>query len=446
LNLTDELQAAENVNPEPPGVAGTVVPIDAAVEASAPAKGLPPLWKNRDYMLLWSGQTVSALGSNISGIVLPLLILAITNSPGAAGIAQALFSLPYLIFSLPVGALIDRWDRKRVMILCDVGRAVSLASVPVAMILGVLTIWQLYVNAFIEGTLFVFFNIAEVAALSRVVPKNQLPAATAQNEIAFGTANLVGPPLGTTIYQALGQMFPFLLDSVSYIASVISLFFMKTQFQGERKAQQRNLTAEIKEGLAWLWRQKLIRAMAFVTGGVNLANSGTILIVIVLAKSLGASDASIGPIISVASIGAIIGSLVGGRIQKRFTFAQVVITLLWVEAILYPLFAVAPNVLVIGVIFGLGWLTVPIYNVVVFSYRVALIPDELQGRVNSSARLIAWGTQPLGAFAAGQLLEHFGVVPAVLSFGAVLVLCAVALTLNGHVRNAKPLEELAAEG
>src|SRR5687767_4847689 len=149
------------------------------------------LWRNRDYMLLWGGQVVSVLGSSISSIVVPLLILAITNSPAAAGIAGALGAIPYVLFSLPVGALIDRWDRKKVMVLCDLGRSIAFASIPIAMWLDVLTIWQLYVVAFVEGTLFVFFNIAEVAALPRVVPKEQLGDATAQNMSTFGVAGMI---------------------------------------------------------------------------------------------------------------------------------------------------------------------------------------------------------------------------------------------------------------
>src|SRR5947208_3610741 len=121
-----------------------------------PPQEITPIWRNRDYMLLWSGQVISTLGSTASGIVFPLLILALTNSPQAAGIAGALGAIPYLIFSLPVGALVDRWDRKLVMILCDTGRALTLGSIPVALYFNVLTIWQIYIAAFIEGSLFVF--------------------------------------------------------------------------------------------------------------------------------------------------------------------------------------------------------------------------------------------------------------------------------------------------
>src|SRR5690349_2275205 len=217
----------EEVEPSPePGVVYEVsapAPTPTAGPA-APARRLPPLWRNHDYMFLWGGQVISTLGSAISGVVFPLLILALTGSPAAAGIANALAMIPYVLFSLPAGALIDRWDRKRVMILCDAGRALSLASVPLAMAFGVLTVWQLYANAFIEGSLFVLFNIAEVACLPRVVSKAQLPAAAAQNEAGFGVAGLIGPSLGGALYQAVGQMVPFVLDAVSYGVSVFSLF------------------------------------------------------------------------------------------------------------------------------------------------------------------------------------------------------------------------------
>src|SRR5690242_18319093 len=123
--------------------------------AEQPPSIAPSLWRNSDYMLLWSGQVISTLGTNASAIVYPLLILALTNSPAAAGLAGAFGTVPYIVFSLPVGALIDRWDRKRVMILCDIGRGLTLASIPIAILFKVLTIWQIYAAALIEGSLFV---------------------------------------------------------------------------------------------------------------------------------------------------------------------------------------------------------------------------------------------------------------------------------------------------
>jgi len=399
------------------------------------------LWRNRDYMLLWSGQVVSTLGTSASTIVYPLLILALTNSPAAAGFVAALGAAPYIIFSLPVGALIDRWDRKRVMILCDIGRGLTLASIPIAMFFNVLTIWQIYIAAFVEGSLFVFFNIAEVAALPRVVTETQLPAAAAQNEAAFGTAAILGPSLGTFLYQTFGRGVPFIADAVSYAVSVVSLTFIQTRFQTERVKARNNLRAEIAEGLTWLWHQPLIRYMAALTGGNNMVGSAMPLIIIVLAKKMGALDAQVGLIFSIAGVGGIIGSLIGGQIQKRFTFGQVIISVGWVNALLFPLYLVVPQFFFLGVISALIYLTAPIYNVVQFSYRLALIPDELQGRVNSTFRLLAFGFNPLGAALSGLLIERIGTTPTIIIFSLWCMIMAIVTTFNIHVRNALPLEQ-----
>src|SRR5215831_5211764 len=128
-----------------------------------------PLWRNRDYLLLWGGQAVSSVGGEASNLAFPLLILALTHSPAQAGLTGALRALAYVLLGLPAGALIDRWDRKRTMILCDIGRALALGSIPLALALGHLSIAQIYLVALIEGSLFVFFSLAETAALPQVV-------------------------------------------------------------------------------------------------------------------------------------------------------------------------------------------------------------------------------------------------------------------------------------
>lgn len=397
------------------------------------------MWRNRDYMLLWSGQLVSTTGSGVSQIAYPLLVLALTGSPAQAGIVGALSALPYLIFSLPAGALVDRWDRKRVMILCDMGRALSMASVPIAATLWHLTIVQLYITATIEGTLFVFFNIAEVACLPRVVPKEQIPSASAQNEGGTIAAYLISSPLGGFLYQSIGRTVPFLADAVSYAASVLTLAFIKTEFQGERAATERNLRAEIAEGIGWLWNQPLIRYMAVLTGGLNFGNAAQGLLLIVIARHQGAAPATIGLMFSIGSVGGILGAALAPRIQKRFGFGQVIIATVWISAALWPLFAVAPNPLLLGLIaFGL-FATGPIYNAVQFGYRVLIIPDELQGRVNSAFRLVAFGFQPLGAALCGLLIQAVSAQGAVLVFAATVLALALLTTLNPRVRNARPV-------
>ncbi|HYX48157.1 MAG TPA: MFS transporter [Ktedonobacteraceae bacterium] len=399
------------------------------------------LWLNRDYMLLWSGQIVSNIGTQVSQLAFPLLILALTGSAAQAGFAGALRALPYLFFSLPAGALIDRWDRKRTMIICDAGRAISLASIPVAYALGDLTIVQLYLVSAIEGTLFVFFNIAEAACLPRVVPKEQLPAATAQNMATDGITALIGPPLGGALYT-VGKFLPFIADALSYAVSVISLLFIKVKFQQERVTAPRKLWVEIHEGLAWLWHHPLIRFMSILTGGWNLLLAGFPLIIIVLAQQQQASSFTIGLIFSIGGIGAVLGSIVATSIQQRFSFGQVIISTTWIAALVIPLYTIAPNPFVLGAITAVVFIVGPIYNVVQFSYRSAIIPDELQGRVNSVFRLIAFGGQPLGLALTGLLIQDIGVIKTVYICTFGMVAFALAASLNKHVRNAQPLKEV----
>ncbi len=400
-----------------------------------------PLWLNRDYMLLWSGQMVSNVGTQVSTLAFPLLILALTGSPAQAGFAGALRALPYVIFSLPAGALIDRWDRKRIMILCDSGRAISMASIPVALVFGHLTIVQLYLVSLIEGTLFVFFNIAEVACLPRVVPKEQLPAATAQNMATDGITALLGPSLGGALYT-VGRMLPFLADAVSYAVSVLSLFLIRTKFQKERVAARRKLWVEIREGLAWLWHHPLIRFIAILTGGYNFILAGYVLIIIVLAQQQHATSFTIGLIFAAGGISAVLGSIVAPALQRRLSFGQAIIGSSWLIALFMPLYTIAPNPLMLGIITTASFIVEPLYNVVQLSYRSALIPDELQGRVNSVFRLIAFGGQPLGLALTGVLIQNIGVIQTVLICSAGLCVLAIAATVNTHVRNARPLTEV----
>lgn len=397
----------------------------------------PSLWRNRDYMILWSGQTVSSLGSSVSNLALPLLILALTNSPAQAGFAGFLATLPYVIFSLPAGALVDRWDRRRVMILCDLGRFVVYGSIPLAYGLGHLSLLLIYVAVTVHGVLFTFFNLAEVAALPRVVPKQQLPTATSQNQASDIASFLVGPPLGGFLFQVVGKTVPFLADSLSYLGSVISLLFIRTRFQQGRTAARRSLRVEIGEGMRWLWNEPLIRFIAFLTGGTNFVFSGTFLLVILIAKHQGASPTVIGAMYTIGAAGGIVGSVIAPYFQRRFSFAQVIIATVWFQALLFPLLAVAPNPVVIGLIGAGLFMAGPIYNAVQLSYRLSIIPDELQGRVNSVFRLLAFGFQPLGAGLVGLFAQWFGLTRSVLIFAACLVLLAVATALNPHVRHAR---------
>jgi predicted MFS family arabinose efflux permease len=394
-----------------------------------------PVWRQREYLLLWGAQVVSNLGSYATGIIYPLLVLALTQSPTQVGIVSALRIGPYLLLSLPVGALIDRWNRRRVMLVCDVGRAVAVGSLPVALLFDGLTMGQVYLVAVIEGTLMVFFNIAETAALPRVVATAQLPQAVAQNQVGFAAASIAGPALGTWLYAALGKGWPFAVNALGFVASAVALSRLRARFDPAPQAGRPHLRREIAEGLRWLWNDQLVRRMALITGVNNGVQAAIPLLLIVLAQARGASEAQIGIIFSLAGLGGMVGALIGGMVQQRMSFGTVIVGTLVVQALLFPLLGWAAGAWSLGLIFGAMQFLGPIYNVVQFSHRIARIPDALQGRVNSSFRLIAFVLNPVGSLACGVLIERAGAGWALAFFALVLVGVAAWAAMDPVIRN-----------
>jgi MFS family permease len=413
---------------------------------------LPPqpasLWHNRDFLLLWSGQIVSTIGSQVSLIAFPWLILAVTHSPAQAGLIAAIRTLPYLLFGLPAGALIDRWNRKLVMILCDTGRALALGSIPLAFAFGLLTAMQLYLVSFIEGTLFIFFGLAEAAALPRVVSQEQLAAATAQNEFIYSFSGLLGPSFSGILY-AIGNAMPFLADAISYIVSVCSLLFIKTQFQQERPAAPRGkgrvitlLWTEILDGMRWLWHHPVIRFLAVLVSGLNLCGVGYVLIVLVLAQQQHASKLATGLILASGGIGSILGALIAGPLARRLRVGHLMILSSWLLAFTWLPFAFAHNPVLLGVVVASASIAVPIHASVQYGYRLASIPDKLQGRVNSLYRVILFGCESAGLLLTGVLLQALGPVLTVLLLFVPQCILALTATLYRQLRNAPKLSEV----
>jgi len=407
-------------------------PPEQAVRGQRPSGSLR---RNRNFVLLFSGQLVSAIGSQVSQLAFPLLILAVTGSPAQAGFLGAMRGFAYVLFGLPAGAYVDRWDRKKVMILSDTGRALALGSIPVALALGRLTLAQLYVVTFVEGMLFIFFGLAETSCLSRIVRKEQLPAAVSLNEGTYSLSSLIGPSIGGALF-GFGRAFPFVADAVSYAVSAVSVFFIKMEFQEERTQEQRHIAEEIREGLRWLWHQPTIRFLCWVNGGVNLLYGGWTLLLISLAQRHGASAFAIGLIFATGGVGTLIGTAFAAPVQHRFTVGKIMVWISWLFVITWVPYAWAPDLIWLGIINALGFLFVPIYITTHFSYRLVLIPDALQGRVNSVFRLVTFGAGMLGFALMGILLQQFGPIATVYIGAVPAALLAVLTTINPQVRHA----------
>jgi predicted MFS family arabinose efflux permease len=255
---------------------------------------------------------------------------------------------------------------------------------------------------------------------------------------------LLGPALGGALYAA-GRMVPFLLDAISYGASVLALWRIQLPRRTASDEQAdslswRTMRADIVEGVVWLWRHRTLRALTALLGAGNCLVAGEALLVIVLAERLHATAPEVGLILGLGGCGAVFGALLAERVVRRLTFAQAFIGGNWLVALLFLLYAVAPTPFALGLVMaGIG-AVYAVINVAQFSYRISLIPDALQGRVSSIIRLMLYGSLPLGLAVAGFAIEHVGAVATVLALGVGLVLVALAASLHPLIRRARSSE------
>jgi MFS family permease len=401
---------------------------------------LAPLRQNRDFVLLQVGQTLSTIGSESTGIAYPLLVLAITHSPVQAGVVGFARLVPWVLFGVLAGAAVDRLPRKRMMIASDIVRIAAVVSIVVAIAVDRISFAQIAIVAFVEGTMFVFFNLAEIGALRSVVPARQLPAAAAAEQARYATMTLVAPPLGGALF-GLGRALPFLADAVSYVFSLASLLAIRTPFQEEREREQVPLRTQLAEGFRWLWGHPFLRTCAILFTWVNLLFEATFLVLIVVGRRQGLSGAHIGALIAVLGLCSLAGSVASPRLQRRLSMRTIVVGSFWLQLGIAT-FVLEPNiyVLLVGAIPAafLG----PSVNAIVIGYRVAVVPDRLTGRVNSVARTIALCGAPLGPLAAGLLLGSFSARSTVAIFAGAMVLLSVIGSVSPSIRKAPSLDEL----
>lgn len=404
-------------------------------EASKTRADKRSLWHNRDYVLLWCGQAISTIGGSVSDLAFPLLVLATTGSPLQAGLVAALEALAAALITLPAGVLVDRWDRKRVMLCCDLCRFASLASIPLALAFGHLTVYQLYMTSIIEGIMGRFFDLAHTASLAQVVEDSRLSAAVALDEVMEGTTALGGPSLGGLLFS-VSRALPFLADAISYIVSVVTLLLIRTPFQGQREATRRHLLADVRAGVSWLWRQPFLRAMTLLMAVSAFFIAGDPLVIIVLAQQQHASPFLIGCIFAAGGIGSIAGALLAPFFARHLSVGQSVLLTRWLFALLWPLYALVPLVWMMGLVdFGIGF-SDPIEDVAYFSYRLKLIPEQLRGRVLSVCRLFPGIARPLGLLVTGLLLQSIGAERTLFLSWFALLLSAIVITGNRSIRQA----------
>ncbi len=401
---------------------------------------LVPLRKNRDFVLLQVGQTLSTIGSEATALAYPLLVLAVTGSPAQAGVVGFARIVPWALFGVVAGGVADRVNRKHVMIVADVVRIVAVLSLVVTLALHRASVVQIAIVAFVEGSMYIFFNIAELGALRSVVPTRQLPDAAAAEQTRYSVATLVAPPLGGALFT-LGRTLPFIADVLSYLFSLASLLLMRTPFQEERVKDEIPLRAQLAEGFGWLWSHRFFRACALLFSWVNLIWEALFLVLIVAARRQGLSGGEIRLLIAGFGVCSLLGAVAAPRITRRLSMRTLIVGSFWLQ-LGFAAFLLKPNVyvLLLGVLpmafFGAS------VNAAVIGYRTAVVPDRLTGRVGGVARTIALCTASLGPLSAGLLLHSLSPRATVGVYAAFMLLLALLGTWNPSIRKAPSLRDL----
>jgi MFS family permease len=384
-----------------------------------------PFWR------LWSASTLSNLADGLVKIALPLVAVTMTDSPAlVAGVALAV-TLPWLLFALPVGALVDRVDRRAAMVTANVIRAAAVAALAVAVLLGLdssaAAIWVLYLVALLLGTAEVVYDTSAQSILPQLVPRDRLPRANGRLIAAELTANeFVGPPLGGLLV-AVGIATAFATPAALWAAAVGALLLLRGSFAIPREKPS-TLRADVAEGLRYLWRHRLLRALAAMTGLFNFATNATFAVFVLYAvgpdSAMRLTEAAFGGLFAMIAAGSLVGAILADPIIRRLgrTRSLALGVLGGVAVVGTP--AVTTNALVIAAAFLAGGVTNALWNVVAVSLRQRITPDRILGRINSSYRLVAWGTRPLGAALGGLLGELLG-VRAVFAVAAALMLATL---------------------
>jgi MFS family permease len=395
------------------------------------------LWRNRDYLLLWLGQAVSSLGTSCTQFAFPLLIVGLTRSIAAAGLAYSLGQLPYVLLSLPAGALVDRWPRKRVMLICTSCLMVCVASIPLALFLtsGPLRLLLLYVLAFSLGAISLFDELVELAARAWIVPKSQLPTAVAQNEVIVGSCALVGPALGSWLFS-LSRLLPFVTDALSSLILLGSLLAIRSPMQDERGRERHHLFVEVREGLTWLWRHQVVCSLLLISSYINLTITASMLLVLDIVQQQHIPSVLYGLIVAAGGVGNLLGAVFCPPL-RRLRFGFILCGALSVFVVLWPLYGFITTPLLLGAVFAGIALADSVRAVFMDSYRFAVVPDALQGRISGLYRLLLFSVLTIGSSALGLSLEHLGILPTVGIVWSGLLIITVWLFLSRHLRQAR---------
>lgn len=360
---------------------------------------------------LWTAVIVSNLGDGVMAAAFPLLVASITRDPVLVAGATVVGRIPWLLFALPAGALVDRMDRRRVMVVVDSGRGVVVGVLGILLLVGDVSLAIVYVIAFLLGSAETMFDTASEALLPNIVGTDRLDSANGRLQAAeWATNTFVGPPFGAVLF-AVAAAVPFLFDAGSFIVAAVLVSTIGGTFRGRETSGMTTgtLRTEIGEGMRWLWGHTVLRTLALMAGVTNLVGMGIIAIFVLFVQDiLELGDLGYGLILATIGAGGLIGALTAPIVTKSLGQGTTLLASVVGLGIGAVVMGSTSSVVVAGIVAWFYGLLIGLWNVVAISLRQRLTPDELRGRVSSVARLLAWGTQPLGALLGGVVANYFG--------------------------------------
>ncbi|TDC08696.1 MFS transporter [Streptomyces sp. 8K308] len=396
-------------------------------ESTPAAVARPPL--GPAYWRLLTSSAFSNLADGVLKVVLPLVAIQYTRSPTlVAGLSLAL-SLPWLLFALQAGALADRVDRRRAMLLANCLRTLLMASLVLAAALDAGSIWALYAVAFCVGVAETVYDTSAQSIVPQLVHRDQLARANGRLYAAELAANQFVGPMVAGLLVAAGAVAAFAAPTALWAVALAALLLVPGTFRTERDGPATTMRADIAEGLRYLWGQRLLRTLAAMVGVTNFAFNAAFAVFVLYAvgpmSAMGLSEGAFGVLMTTLAAGSLVGSFAAEWAERALGRARALSLTVLTSVLSLAIPALTANPYLVGAGFAVSGVGIVIWNVITVSLRQRIVPNGLLGRLNSGYRLIAWGTMPLGAAAGGALGQLLG-LRAVFAIAAALTLLTLA--------------------
>jgi len=375
------------------------------------------------FWRIWVASAISTLGDGVRTAALPLLAATLTRNPISVAAVAVAQGLPWALFALLSGALVDRLDRRLIMGYTDLFRCVVTGGLVLVVATDRSSIVVLCIVAFCLGSAETMFDNASQAILPAVVRRQSLELANSRlQSVEILARDFVGPPLGALLF-GLAALAPFALDSASFGVAAVLVLTLSGSFRVERTGPPTRIRADIAEGLRWLWRHRLIRTLAIMLSVWNLVSAATMAVFVLFAlDELDMTRTGYGLLFTAWAVGGLLGSVIATRVISWLGHARALLTAVLIGAVSYTGMIFVRNPIMAGAFFTLEGVVVVVWNVITVSARQALVPAELFGRVNSVYRFVGWGVIPIGALIGGVVAQEFGL-------RAPFVLAAVTLAV-----------------